>query len=85
MTGAGGVVRGPGRFHQHPGGQHLADIGGVRGIAAGEILDGGALALPEGLDELVGDLPERVRAGFVVVVDHPQVPSMPRAVPGSRP
>ena len=68
-----GVVRGLGLFHQHQGGQHLADRVGLRGVAAGEFLDGGTLALPEGLDELVRDGPERVRGGWIVVA-HPQIP-----------
>ena len=65
------VVRGFALFHQGQGGQHVADVVGVLGVAAGELLDGGALALPESVHELVSDLPQRVRAGRVVVA-HPK-------------
>ena len=56
----GGVACGLGLLHQHQGGQDLADLLGVIGIAAGEFLNGGVFSVPEGFHELVGDLPEWV-------------------------
>ena len=76
----GGVVRGLGLFHQRQGGEHVADLVGVLGVAAGELLDGGTLALPQRLHELVRDLPQRVRGGRIGVA-HPQMPSMPPGMP----
>src|SRR5262249_61682572 len=75
-----GGFRGVGLFPQHQGGQYLVDAGGVLGVVAGELRDGGALPLPEGFDELVGDLPEGVRSRRIDVV-HPQTPSMPPGMP----
>jgi hypothetical protein len=66
------VVRGFGLFHQGQGGQHVADVVGVLGVAKSEILDRGVLSLAEGLDELVGDRPERVGSGWIVVT-HPHL------------
>jgi hypothetical protein len=77
----GGIVRGLGLFQEHQGGEHLADVIGVPGVAAGELLDRGALALPERFHELVRDLPQRVRGGKAVVV-HPQDPPIPSMPPG---
>src|SRR5262249_9094094 len=70
---------GPWPFHEHQGGQHLADRVGVRGVAAGELFDGEALALAEGLHELGGDLPQRVSGGRVAVA-HPQIPLIPPGI-----
>src|SRR5262249_15335825 len=67
-------------FPQHQGGQQVAGLVGVPGVAAGEFLDRGALALPERLHELVRDWPERVCGGRVGVA-HPQIPSMPPGIP----
>src|SRR5262249_13462100 len=78
-TPGGGVVA-LGLLHQYQGRQHLADLVGVRGVAPGKLLDGGALALPERLDELIRDLAERVGGGRLVI-DHPQTPSMPPGMP----
>jgi hypothetical protein len=75
-----GGVCGPGLLHEQQGGEHLADLVGVFGVAAGELLDRGSLPLPECFHELVRDLPQRVRGGRIVV-DHPQIPSMPPGIP----
>jgi hypothetical protein len=49
------VVRHLGLFHQQQGGQDLADLVGVLGVAPGELLHGGTLALAERFQELVRD------------------------------
>jgi len=59
----GGIVGGLGLFHEHQGGQHVADLVRLLGVTPGELLDRGTLSLPERFHELVGDLPERVRGG----------------------
>jgi hypothetical protein len=67
--------RGLGLSHQHQGGQDVADLVGVLGVAPGELLHRGPLPVPERLHELVPDLAEGVRHGSVVVA-HRHIPSM---------
>jgi len=74
------VVGGLGLLHQHEGGQHLADLVGMLGVAPCELLDGGLFALPERLDELIGDLPQRVGSRRIVVA-HTKISSMPPGTP----
>src|SRR5262249_32157695 len=75
-----GVVRGLGLLHERQGGEYLADLVGVLGVAAGELLHRGPLPLPQRLHELVRDLAQRVRGGRIGVI-HPQMLSMPPGKP----
>jgi hypothetical protein len=74
------LVAGLGLFHEEQGRQHVANLVRMLGVAAGEFLDGRTLALPEGLHELVRDLPKWVCFRRIIVA-HPQIPSMPPGMP----